>query len=179
LRPVFHPRYLVEAAVPSLLLAGAGLSSLSFPGARVAVAAALACAVWAAADQLARPTRIAWGDLVSSMQGDSCAAADPAATVYALGDAAPRPVGYYLERRRSPQRVVPIASVDEIASGPGWIAFHSGSELEGIAYWSPTSPQAVRAALEKRGLRVLCEQSSGPSRRQGSLVAFAPAGAAR
>jgi hypothetical protein len=177
-RPVFHPRYLVEAAVPSLLLAGAGLADLPSPGARAAFAgAAGACVLWAAADQLARPTRIAWGDLVASRRS-SCAGADPAAPVYALGDAAPRPVGYYLEREGPARRVVPIASLDEIAPSTGWLAFHSGEDLEGIAYWSAERPETIRAALEKRGLRVVCEQSSGTERRRGTLFAFAPAAAA-
>jgi len=178
LRPVFHPRYLVEAAVPTLFFAGAALTSVPPAAARAALtSAAAACGVWAAADQLVHPTRIAWGDLVAASAPPRCGAPDPATPVYALGEATPRPVAYYLERARSPRPVVPISSIDQIAAGAGSLAFHSGAELEGVPYWSAAPPDSVRAALEARGLRVLCEQSSGPARREGVLMTFMPAGA--
>jgi len=175
-RPVFHPRYLVEAAVPFLLLAGAAAAEP--PRWRLVVTAtAVACCVWSAADQLAGTSRIAWGDLVTSMQASAsrCSGDAASAPVYALGEAAPRPVGYYLERAGSRRTVIPVASVAEVGAGPGWLAFHAGSELEGVAYWSAASPASVRAALEAKGLRVLCEQETGTARRRGVLVAFAPA----
>ena len=178
-RPVFNPRYLVEAAVPTLLLAGAALASVPFRAARSVLAAAAAtCCVWAAADQLAWPTRIAWGELVAAMRSPRCLGGDGSAPVYVLGRAAPRPVSYYLERVKSSQRVVPISSLDEIAPRSGSLAFHSGSDLAGRAYFSPMRREAVLAALEARGLRVLCEETSGPSGRQGVVVSFAPVGAA-
>jgi len=177
LRPVFHPRYLIEAAVPALLLAGAALASFPPGSARlVAAGAAVACCAWGAAGTLAEPTRIAWGDLVVAVRDPRCAAANPGATIYALGEGTPRPVAYYVERARISRPVLQVLSLDEIRPRAGWLAFHAGAELEGISYWSAATPESVRAALARNGLRVLCEQSSGPARRRGVLVAFAPAG---
>jgi len=183
-RPVFHPRYLVEAAVPFLLLGGAAAAEPARW--RLAVtAAAAACCLWSAADQLAGTSRIAWGDLVTSMEasdsasasasGSRCSGVAASAPVYALGEGAPRPVGYYLEKAGSRRTVIPVRSVAEVGPGPGWLAFHSGSELEGVAYWSAASPASVRSALEAKGLRILCEEESGPARRRGVLLGFAPA----
>jgi hypothetical protein len=180
IRPVFNPRYLVEAAVPFLLLTGAALSALDgSPVRAAAVGAVAAWCLWGVADQLVRPSRIAWGDLIAGMSRGPCAAVPLDAPVYALGRAAPRPVSYYLRRAGVRAPLVPIASLDEVAPGGGRLAFHAGADLEGAAYWAAGDPAAIRAALTAGGRRIVCDELSGPDTRHGELMTFMPAEAAR
>ena len=180
IRPVFHPRYLIESAVPAILLTAIAVTALESRAARVALTAtALVWCALGAVDGLTRPSRIAWGSLVSGMRRAECAMPDGGAPVYTLGKAALRPVTYYVSRFGPPRKVIPIGATGEIPMAPGWLAFHSGSALTGDIFWSEASAGAIRSELSAHGLRIVCEAASGPPEKQGVLVGFAPAAEVR
>lgn len=176
---VFHPRYMIIAATPFLLLLAASAQDLRTPGLRYAAVALVAgLALVGGIGEVLFPNRVAWGEMARAMQnmeGGSSPSAGPI-PVYVFGRGNAKPIRYYLalaDRGRFDVRLVENA--EQIDAASGWVACldvpASRRSADFRGFWGTMDSGEIRTELQRRGYRVDVDLVSG-HQTEGHLMAF-------